>query len=149
MLKHVADEENRIVWTNIKRTRENRADLIPMDYSAIPLALFTRPEIARVGMTLKEAKEKHDELLIGVEKYAHVVMGEAMGKPQGFCRIIVDKKTTKILGATIIGPHASILIQSIINVIYSGHNDYRTLKDAIYIHPSLSKIVRKAALNIR
>jgi len=149
MLKHVADEENRIAWENIKRARENRTDLIPMDYSAIPLALFTRPEVARVGMTLKEAKEKYDGLLIGMEEYAHVVMGEAMGKPQGFCRIVVDKKTGKILGATIIGPHASILMQSIINVIYSDKNDYRTLKDAIYIHPSLSKIIRKAALDIK
>ncbi|TFG15478.1 dihydrolipoyl dehydrogenase [Candidatus Thorarchaeota archaeon] len=149
MFKHVADEENRIAWMNIKRVLESRSDLIAMDYSSIPLALFTKPEVARVGMTLREAQGKYDELAIGTEEYAHVVMGEAMGKPKGFCRIIVDRRTDRILGATIIGPHASILMQSIINVIYSGNNNYQTLRDSIYIHPSLSKIVRRAALNIK
>ncbi len=149
MFKHVADEENRIAWENIKSVLKGRSDLIAMDYSSIPLALFTKPEVARVGMTLREAQEKYSELVIGTEEYARVVMGEAMGKPKGFCRIVADRRTERILGATIIGPHASILLQSIINVIYSGNNNYRTLGNAIYIHPSLSKIVRKAALNMK
>jgi mycothione reductase len=72
MFKHVANQEAILAWQNA--LHENK---IPMDYSAIPYAVFTHPQISGVGLTEEEAKNKFD-ILVGKAKYNEVSKGEAM-----------------------------------------------------------------------
>ncbi len=148
-LKHVGDREAEIVWENIHRTRAGRTDLVAMDYSAIPRAVFSDPPIARVGLTLNEARKSKTKIMVGVSNYTDVAKGDALGGPPGFCRIIVDSQSDRILGATIVGPDAPHLIQCIVNVMHIGDRSYKPLADAIYIHPALPEVVRDAARSIQ
>ena len=147
--RHVANDESQIVWYNFVRTLNaqhegNEPELLTMDYNAIPSAVFSYPPIATVGMTLRVAKESGRKLLVGEADYSVAAKGFAMGNPASLVRVIVDQENGKILGATIIGPYAPILIQEIINLMYTPDGTYRPMFDAMHIHPALSEVVQRA-----
>jgi mycothione reductase len=139
--KHVANYEAMIVYYNAIKKRKLR-----VDYHAVPHAVFTDPEIASVGMGEKEAIAKHgkDNILIGIQRYEDTAKGMTMGVKNCFVKVIVEKETFKILGAHIIGPYASILIQEIINLMYTTEQSARLLMNSMHIHPALSEVVAKA-----
>ena len=147
--RHVANDEAQIVWINLVRVlnaqyEESEPELLSMDYKAIPRAVFSYPPIATVGMTLKEAKETGLELLVGQVDYSIGAKGFAMGDPASLVRVIVDGDSKRILGATIIGPYAPILIQEIINLMYTPDGTYQPMFDAMHIHPALPEVVQRA-----
>ncbi|MCF2137676.1 MAG: dihydrolipoyl dehydrogenase [Candidatus Thorarchaeota archaeon] len=149
MFRHTANEESEIVWYNFAYTLEaertgKEPKLLSMDYHAIPRAVFSYPQIATVGMTLSEAKESGRELLVGEIDYSGSAKGMAMGVPPGFLRVICDAKSRRILGSTIIGPHAPILIQEIVNLMNCGDGTYVPMFKAIHIHPALPELVQRA-----
>jgi len=67
-----------------------------------------------------------------------------MGLHGYFVKVIVEKGTMKILGAHIVGPHASVLIQEIINVMYTREQSAESVIEAMHIHPALSEVVQRA-----
>ncbi len=148
MFRHLANDESQVVWYNIQRTMDAEEDeepeLLSMSYHAVPRAVFSNPQIATVGMTLAEAKNTDRGLLVGKAGYGDVAKGAAMGYPPGFARVICDAETQEILGATIIGPHAPILIQEIINLMYTDTRSYVPVFRAMHIHPALSELVQRA-----
>jgi mycothione reductase len=144
LFKHVANYESEIVYYNAVLKRKLKAD-----YHAIPHAVFTYPEIAGVGMGEKEAIEEHgkENILIGFYKYENTAKGEAMNAKEYFVKVIV-KSDGKILGAHIIGPYASILIQEIINVMYTQEQSVDIVNRSMHIHPSMSEVVQRAFSSI-
>jgi mycothione reductase len=70
--------------------------------------------------------------------------GEAMDVKDYFVKVIVEKETSKILGAHIIGPYASVLIQEITNAMYTPDRSARPILDAMHIHSALSEVVQLA-----
>jgi dihydrolipoamide dehydrogenase len=147
--RHVANDEAQIVWYNFVRTLNaqqegTKPELLIMDYHAIPSAVFSYPPIATVGMTLKEAKKAGLRLFVGQADYSIAAKGFAMGNPASLVRVIVDGDSRKILGATIIGPYAPILIQEIINQMYTPEGTYQTMFQAMHIHPALPEVVQRA-----
>ncbi len=147
--RHVANDESQIVWYNFVRTLNAQHDntkpeLLTMDYSAIPSAVFSYPPIATVGMTLKQAKGSGFRLLVGQADYSIGAKGFAMGNPASLIRVIVDADSSRILGASIIGPYAPILIQEIINLMYTPNGTYQPMFQAMHIHPALPEIVQRA-----
>jgi mycothione reductase len=141
LFKHVANYEARIVYFNAVLNKK-----IKVDYHAVPHAVFTDPEIASVALREKEAAEEYgrDNLLIGFYKYADTAKGEAMARKDDFVKVIVKRDTGKILGAHIIGPQASVLIQEIVNLMYTENQDLEPLTEAMHIHPALSEVVARA-----
>jgi dihydrolipoamide dehydrogenase len=119
-----------------------------MDYRAIPHAVFSHPQIASVGLTEAEAKKDGHAILVGHAHYADIAKGEAMLEHEGFAKAIVDRESRKILGFHIIGPHASILIQEVINVMANGQ-PYLTLGRGIHIHPALPELILVTLQNLR
>jgi dihydrolipoamide dehydrogenase len=67
-----------------------------------------------------------------------------MGDPEGFVKVIVERETGKLLGAHIIGPFASMLIQEIINVMVCGDKTLLPIVRAMHIHPAMSEVVQRA-----
>jgi mycothione reductase len=118
LFKHVANYEARLVYYNALLKKKIKAD-----YHAVPHAVFTDPEISSVAL-----REK----------------GEAMARKNDFIKVIVKRDTGKILGAHIIGPQASVLIQEIINLMYTEKQNFEPLNEAMHIHPALSEVVSRA-----
>jgi len=142
MFKHVANYEAGIAWHNA--THEHRAK---MDYSAVPHAVFTHPQIASVGLKEEEAKQ-HYKILVGNALYKDTAMGAALGFPEGFVKVVVEQETGKILGAHIIGPEASILIQEITNAMVSEKGGFGPIARGMHIHPALNEVVQNAFGNL-
>ena len=143
MFKHVANYEAGIVWHNAVHDHK-----VKMDFSAAPHAVFSHPQVASVGLTEEQAKEQYHNILVGQAPYSETAMGAAMGFPEGFVKVVVERETGKILGAHIIGPEASILIQEIINAMVS-ETGFAPIAQAMHIHPALSEVVQNAFGNLR
>ena len=141
LFKHVANHEAQIVYYNAVLKKK-----IKMDYHAVPHAVFTDPEIASVALREEEAIEKYgkDNILIGFYKYADTAKGEAMALKDDFVKVIVKRDTGQIIGAHIIGPEASVLIQEVINLMYTENQSLAPLTQAMHIHPALSEVVARA-----
>jgi len=141
LFKHVANYESQVVYYNAVLKKK-----VKVDYHAVPHAVFSYPEIASVGLKEKEAVEKYgeDKVLIGIHRYEDTAKGEAMSVKDYFVKVIVEKGTMKILGAHIIGPHASVLIQEIINLMYTHDQSAEPIIRGMHIHPALSEVVQKA-----
>jgi dihydrolipoamide dehydrogenase len=139
--KHKANYEAKIVYYNaILKT------MTKVDYHAVPHAVFTYPEVASVGLGEKEAVEIHgqDNVLIGIHRYQDTAKGEAMNVKDCFVKVIAETGTMKILGAHIIGPYASVLIQEIINLMHTPEQSALPILRGMHIHPALSEVVEKA-----
>ncbi len=143
MFKHVANHEAQIVWHNA--THDHK---IEMDYSTAPHAAFTHPQIASVGLKEAEAKQRY-KTVVGTAFFKDTAQGAAMGKIEGFVKVVLEKKTGKILGAHIIGPHASILIQEIVNAMTTGDKTFLPIIRGMHIHPAMSEVVQNAFVNLR
>ncbi len=141
MFKHVANYETQIAWYNFIGNKES------VNYSAVPYAVFSNPQIASVGLTEEEAIQTGKELLFAHYQYKDTAKGGAMAVEEGFVKLIVEDKTYKILGAHIIGPYAPILIQEIINAMNIEHG-IESIQNAMYIHPALSEVVQRAFLSL-
>jgi len=141
LFKHKANYDAEIVYSNAVLGRK-----IPFDYHAVPHAVFTDPEIASVGLREKEALEQFgpDRILIGFEQYENTAKGEAMAVKNFFVKVILERDSLRILGAHLIGPDASVLIQEIINLMYTPDQSARPLMNAMHIHPALSEVVQRA-----
>jgi len=141
LFKHKANYESLVVYYNAVLKRN-----VKMDYHAVPHAVFTYPEIASVGLGEEEAMAKYgeDKVLIGIHRYQDTAKGEAMAVKDYFVKVIVERGTMKILGAHIIGPYASVLIQEIINLMYTVGQSAEPIIDGMHIHPALSEVVEKA-----
>jgi len=141
LFKHKANYDTGIVYQNAVLKRK-----IPVDYHAVPHAVFTDPEVASVGLRQKEAVERYgkEAVLIGMERYENTAKGEAMAVKNYFVKVIIERNNYKILGAHIIGPQASVLIQEIVNLMYTQDQSARPLLDAMHIHPALTEVVQRA-----
>lgn len=135
------DKKGWIVYYNAFQNKK-----IKSDYHAIPHAVFSHPEIAGVGLREKEAIEKYGEknVLIGFYRYQDTAKGQAIGAKDGFVKVIIENGTNRILGAHIIGPHASVLIQEVINLMYTSEQSATPISQGMHIHPALGEVVEMA-----
>ena len=97
----------------------------------------------------KKLNSKNTKSWLEIALYRDTAMGAAMGFPEGFVKVIVEEETGKILGAHIIGPEASILIQEIINAMVSETGTFAPIAQGMHIHPALSEVVQNAFGNLR
>jgi len=141
MFTHAGDKESELAWHNA--TQKKR---IKMDFASVPHAVFTYPQIASVGLTETQARKDH-EVLIGKAIYSDTVMGEAMAEHEGFAKAIVDKRTETILGFHIAGPHASVLIQEVVNAVITG-GDVKSITRCMHIFPALSSLIVETLSNL-
>jgi mycothione reductase len=148
--KHKANYEAELVYYNASVKKEEDKK-VKKDYHAVPHAVFTYPEIAAVGLSEREALTKYgeDNILLGIARYEDTAKGIAMGIKDCFVKVIVKADELEIIGAHIIGPYASVLIQEIVNIMYTQHE--RTVKpivSAMHIHPALSEVVQRSVSSL-
>ncbi|MGC9443816.1 MAG: dihydrolipoyl dehydrogenase [Candidatus Methanospirareceae archaeon] len=143
MFRHVANQEALVAWHNSTQHTEH----VKMDYHAIPHAVYSWPQIAAVGLTEGQAMRDH-EILVGTAHYSEVAKGQAMRDEASFAKTIVDRESNRILGFHIIGPHAPLLIQEVVQIM-ADDRDYRALGRGMHIHPALSEVILATLRNLR
>lgn len=135
MFRHSANQEAILAWRNsINRDKGS------IDYMSVPHAVFSYPEIASVGLREGEAKQQYEGVMVGSAGYRDVARGEAMMEGGTFAKMILQNGTGKILGCHIVGPHASILIQEVVNAMASGGN-LSPIITGMHIHPALTELI--------
>ncbi|MGN2244017.1 dihydrolipoyl dehydrogenase [Frateuria sp. GZRR33] len=138
MLAHKATHEARVAAEAAAGMKSH------FDARVIPSVAYTDPEIAWVGVTEREAKEKG--LKIGVGKFPWAASGRAIGidRTEGFTKLLFDEETHRVVGAGIVGPHAGDLISELALAIEMGA-EAADIALTIHPHPTLSESVAMAA----
>ncbi len=144
MYKHVANKEAEIVWHGFREGHFH-----PLDYDRVPYAVFTWPQVAGVGLTEAEALRRGLRVQVGEYNYRDTAKGAAMDEEDGFVKVVLEDESYRILGAHIVGPCASVLIQEVVNVMYAGDGSVYPIADAMHIHPALPEVVQRAVFNLR
>jgi mycothione reductase len=121
---------------------------IDADHRFVPHAVFTSPQVASVGVTEEQAREQGLNYVTAKQDYAGIAYGWAMEDTTGFAKLLADPASGQLLGAHIIGPQASTLIQPLIQAMSFGL-DARTMASGQYwIHPAMPELVENALLNL-
>jgi dihydrolipoamide dehydrogenase len=141
LLAHVASKEGLVAAKNIMGDKET------IDYSVVPAAIFTSPEIASVGLREHQAAEKNIKIKTGHFQFRGLGKAHAIGEISGLIKVIADAATDKILGAHIIGPHASDLIHEYAVAMKNGLT-VSDVADTIHAHPTLSEGLMEAAEDV-
>ena len=138
MLAHKATHEGKLAAEVIAGHK------VGFDDRVIPSVAYTDPEIAWVGLSETEAKEKGIDYGKGVFPWAASGRSLALGRDEGVTKILFDKVTNRIVGAAIVGPNAGDLIAECVLAIEMG-SDAEDIGLTIHPHPTLSETVAMAA----
>ncbi len=142
MLAHVAMYEAKVAIHNIISGNSKK-----VDYSLIPSAIFTALEVGHIGLTEEQAKEKGIETITGYFPFMYNDKAVDEHEKEGFVRLVFEKETKKIIGASIVGSSASELIH-IIQLAIKNQMTAEELHEFIYFHPSLSEIFSYATYDV-
>lgn len=143
--RHSANLESQYAFYNIVNSKKK----IKVDYSAMPHAIFSSPQVAGVGYKEQELKASGKmDYHKSIYRYIDTAMGKALEDTEGFVKFLVSKKDRKILGCHIIGSQASILIHEVLVAIKSGDGTIDNISKTVHVHPALSEVVSRAAITI-
>lgn len=113
----------------------------------IPYCVYSKPEVASIGMTQEEAEKKH-EVFVGKFPFAGAGMAQCIGEEDGIVKFVVDKKYGEILGVHILGPQATELISSA-SLAMKNEFTIEMLGSATFPHPSLSEAFEEAVWDLK
>ncbi|NOT53830.1 MAG: dihydrolipoyl dehydrogenase [Deltaproteobacteria bacterium] len=141
LLAHAASEEGIVAVECLAGKREKG-----VDHSHIPACVYAQPEVAVMGLTEEQAREKGYEVKIG--KFPFLASGKAIaaGHEEGFVKLVVDKEYGEILGCHIIGHGATDLIAEI-GLARALEATTTEIAGTVHAHPTMSEAIMEAALN--
>ncbi len=141
-LKHIANAEARLIASQLLGEDQH-----PIVYDGAPHAVFGNPQVASVGITERQAVAQGLQYVTATRKYEDTAYGWASEDTESFVKLIADPETRLLLGAHIIGPQASILIQPLVQGMKYGQT-VDQMAQVIYIHPALTEVVEQALLEL-
>lgn len=141
MLAHKAEDEGVVVAEIIAGQSGH------INYDAIPSVVYTFPEIASVGFSEEQLKEKNIAYKAGKFPFMANGRARAMAATDGFVKILADAKTDRVLGCHIIGPEAGTLIAEVVTVMEFG-GSAEDIARICHAHPTLNEVVKEAALAV-
>ena len=142
LLAHKAEHEAVICVEKIA----GQKGVHPMDKGKIPGCTYCNPQVASVGLTEAKAKEQGREIRVGRFPFVGNGKAVAMGEDQGLVKTIFDKKTGELLGAHMVGPEVTELIQGFI-VAMNLETTEEELMHAIFPHPTISETMKESVLD--
>jgi pyruvate/2-oxoglutarate dehydrogenase complex dihydrolipoamide dehydrogenase (E3) component len=114
-----------------------------VDYSVVPWCTYVDPEVAHVGLGEKEAKGQNIDYDLFTVPLEDVDRAVVESEDAGFAKILTDKDSDKILGATIIAPHAGDLLHEFVLAMKAGIG-LGTIASTIHAYPTFAELARKA-----
>jgi mycothione reductase len=142
--KHVANHEARVVQHNLLHPTA----MIASDHRYVPHAVFSMPQVAAVGLTERQAREQGIDYRVGWQDYGDTAYGWAMEDVDHFVKIITDAASDLIVGAHLIGPQASSLIQPLIQAMSFGLTARDMARGQYWIHPAMAEVIENALLTL-
>ena len=141
MLAHKAEEEG------IAAVEQMAGKGGHVNYHTCPSVVYTHPELAQVGLTEEDARQRHGEVNVG--KFPFTANGRARGmdETEGFVKMIADAKTDKILGVHILGAHASDMIAECVVAMEFGASSEDVAR-SFHAHPTMPEAIKEAALAV-
>jgi pyruvate/2-oxoglutarate dehydrogenase complex dihydrolipoamide dehydrogenase (E3) component len=133
MFTHISWNDYQILYGNLMEGKN-----LSTENRMVPYAVFTDPQLGRVGMTEEAARATGRRLKIGKIPMANVARAIERDETAGFMKLVVDAETDRILGAAILGVEGGELIQ-VLGTLMLADAPYTLLKGAIYIHPTLAE----------
>ncbi|WP_227380567.1 dihydrolipoyl dehydrogenase family protein [Haladaptatus halobius] len=143
MFKHSGDYEGEIVIDNVAREKGREAN-----FTALPHAVFTDPQIGAVGETESALEDTGKEYVVGHAEFTDTAMSRALKLDHGFVKVLADPESREILGCHIIGHEASMLIHEVTPAVRSGVTVDELRNTLIHAHPSMNKVVMKACQDV-
>ncbi len=141
MLAHKAEEEGIAVAELIAGQSGH------VNYDTIPGVIYTSPEVASIGKTEEQLKEKNINYKIGKFPFIANSRAKAIDEPEGFVKILADSKTDKVLGVHMIGPHAGEMIAEMSVAMEFGASS-EDIARTCHAHPTFSEAIKEAALSV-
>jgi len=143
-LKHMANAEARLVRHNLLHPGQPRR----APFTVVPSAVFAGPQVASVGATEQDLQAQGRPYAAATRSYSDTAYGWALEDTTSFVKVLADPATRLLLGAHIIGPQASTLIQPLIQAMCLGNTADQVASGVLYIHPALTEAVEQALLEL-
>jgi dihydrolipoamide dehydrogenase len=119
-----------------------------VNYDALPAVIYTSPEVASVGLTEEQAKEREIPYCTGTYPFAGAGRARCMGETEGFVKIIAHQKSDRVLGVHIIGPRAADMIAECVLAIEFGAAS-EDIARTIHGHPTFAEALQEAAMAVQ
>ncbi|MFL5778418.1 MAG: dihydrolipoyl dehydrogenase [Chloroflexota bacterium] len=123
------------------------ANVPEIDYNTQPRATYCRPEIASIGLTEQQARDKGIDVKVGKVPFQAIAKAIIVGEYEGFAKVVADAKTDDTLGVHIVGPHATDLIAEA-SLAFELEATPWEIGAATHPHPTLSEVIGEAAMAV-
>jgi mycothione reductase len=143
-LKHIANSDARVVQHNLLHPDS----MISNDRRFVPRAVFSMPQVASVGLSEAEAAERGIDYVVSKQDYGDTAYGWAMEDTDHFVKIIADADSKLLLGAHVVGPQASALIQPLIQAMSFEQAAPEVARRQYWIHPAITEVIENALLGV-
>jgi mycothione reductase len=143
-LKHMANAEARLVRHNLLHPDQPRR----AQFSIMPSAVFGDPQVASAGATEQELQAQGRKYVAATRHYRDAAYGWALEDTTSFVKVLADPASRLLLGAHIMGPQASAIIQPLIQAMCLGNTADEVASSVLYIHPALTEVVEQALLEL-
>ncbi len=137
MFTHTAWDDYRVLASQIAGDRSRTTDRI------VPYAIYTDPQLGRVGMTETEAKEGRRKVRVGRFELRQNGKAREIGETEGFVKVVTDARSDRILGAAVVASEGAELVHLFVDVMNARARS-AVIRDAIHIHPTLAEAVQSA-----
>jgi pyruvate/2-oxoglutarate dehydrogenase complex dihydrolipoamide dehydrogenase (E3) component len=130
---HVSYDDYRVIKANLIDGGE-----VTTSGRLIPYTVFTDPQLGRVGLSEREAREQGRDVLVAKMPMSHVARALEVDEPRGMLKAVVDAGTNRILGAAVLGIEGGE-IAAMLQIAMMGGLPYTALRDGIFAHPTLAE----------
>lgn len=137
MFTHTAWDDYRVLLSQLAGDRSRTTERV------VPYALFTDPELGRVGMTERDALKAGKAIRVGRFEMKNSGRAREEGAPDGLIKVVVEAETDQILGAAVLAAEGAELVHMYVDLM-NAKAPYQVLKEAIHIHPTLAEAVQSA-----
>jgi len=137
MFTHTAWDDFRILLSQLAGDGKRTTDRI------VPWAVYTDPQLGRVGLSEEDARRLRRPVSVGRFPMSKNGKAREIGEPEGFVKVVVDPKTKKLLGATVLAAEGAELVHVFVTLMNAGAR-VSAIRDAIHIHPTLAEALQSA-----
>lgn len=139
MFTHSARDDADLLYRHLVHGEE-----IDATERVVPHAVFTDPQVGRVGLTEREAEEQGHDMAVGRSDYAEQGKPKALGETEGFVKLVSEAETGELLGTHVVGEQGADIVHELVLAITLGATA-EDVADTIHIHPTLPEVINSAA----